>query len=169
MFTGIVTCMARLRAATAEGTNLQLVFESPISKQLHINQSVAHNGTCLSITTQDKYTHTVIAIAQTIQTTNLGNLQIDELVNLELALSPTDKLEGHYVQGHVDTVLPCIERLEKSGSWRFTFALPASSAAQVVEKGPVCLNGVSLTAHDVQQDKFSVSVIPYTYHHTNFF
>ena len=168
MFTGIITSVAKLRSTTVEDANLRLVFASSISQHLHTNQSVAHNGACLSILENDKHTHTVIAVAQTLQTTNLSHLKVNELVNLELSLRATDKLEGHYVQGHIDTLLPCLERLEREGSWQFTFGLSANTATQVVEKGSICLNGVSLTAYNVEREKFSVSVIPYTYRHTNF-
>lgn len=160
--------MAQLLRKTPQEDNLHLTFKSPIAHRLQKNQSLAHNGVCLSTHTQTTDTHSVIAIAQTLQTTNISNLKIGDYVNIEPALPATGRWEGHYVQGHVDTILACLARTEQKGSWRFTFELPPKNKAQVIEKGAICLNGVSLTVHDLRKDRFSVSIIPYTYEHTTF-
>ena len=168
MFTGIIHCVAQLIEQRSENKNLHLSFRSPLSSELHINQSVSHNGTCLSVTAQRFDTHCVIAVDQTLGTTNLGNLQTGDLVNLELARPMDQRLEGHYVQGHVDRLLRCLSYKERSGSWTFIFDLPVKYRPYLIEKGSICINGISLTAHDVHKDRFSVSIIPYTYEQTNF-
>ena len=168
MFTGIVTSTAPLVRKVTDGSHLRLSFESTISEHLHINQSIAHNGTCLSVETQEKDTYSVIVIAETLRNTNFSRLEVGEFVNIERAMLASERFEGHYVQGHVDTCVTCLEAKKISENRAFVFDLPPKYRAFVVEKGSICLNGVSLTAHNVTDRTFSVSLTPYTYSKTTF-
>ena len=168
MFTGIIEDLGVVVAITKKGTNLDFKIESKISKDLKIDQSLAHNGVCLTVVHQDEHTHTVTAIKETLERSNRGQLQIGALDNLERAMSPNARLDGHLVQGHVDTVTHCLAVKEENGSWFYTFANQKQSDALLVDKGSVCINGVSLTVVDPDEKKFSVAIIPYTYEHTTF-
>jgi riboflavin synthase len=168
MFTGIIEDLGVVVAITKTGTNLDFKIESKISKDLKIDQSLAHNGVCLTVVHQDEHTHTVTAIKETLERSNLGKLQIGALVNLERAMSANARLDGHLVQGHVDTVTHCLAVKEENGSWLYTFANQKQSDALLVDKGSVCINGVSLTVVNPDEKKFSVAIIPYTYEHTTF-
>jgi len=167
MFTGIIEEMGRIREVREEGTNRRFTIEAPLSPTLKVDQSVAHNGVCLTVESVEGGSHTVTAVAETLSKTELGRWQPGGLVNLERSLVPGDRLDGHFVQGHVDATGTCTEIIEKGGSHEFTFSFPPSFAALVIEKGSICVNGISLTAFDVRQDRFRVAVIPYTFRHTN--
>ena len=168
MFTGIIETTATIAAVAHEGTNYHFTINSNITNQLKIDQSVAHNGVCLTVVKIEGDNYTVTAVAETINKTSLGDWQQGDVVNLERALKAGDRLDGHFVQGHVDTTGTCIEKQTLDGSWLFRFRFPALFAALIIEKGSICINGVSLTIFNIGRDEFTVTIIPYTYEHTNF-
>lgn len=168
MFTGIIEATGKVIGLEKEGTNLNISVSSPIGNELKIDQSVAHNGVCLTVTAINDNVHIVTAVAETLAKTNLGDWQEGDLVNLERCLRFEGRLDGHFVQGHVDTIATCIKKVAQDGSWLFRFKFPKEHAALIIEKGSVCINGVSLTCFDIGIDEFTVTIIPYTYEHTNF-
>ena len=168
MFTGIIEAMAIVSAVEQEGSNMHFIIESPIARELKIDQSVAHNGVCLTVVERGENRYAVTAISETLAKTNLGQLKTGNLVNLERALIAGSRLDGHFVQGHVDTTGVCTARMELNGSWLFRFRFPKEFGALVIEKGSICINGVSLTVFDIGVDECSVAIIPYTFGHTNF-
>ena len=170
MFNGIIECKAILCRKTTEGDNLHLEFESPLSSSLRVDESVAHHGVCMTITSVEKkkHRHKVVAVAQTLENTNLCHLAVGEAVNMERALIWGERMNGHFVQGHVDGVLRCLEITEKNGSWVLHMELLPPYRPFLIEKGSVCLNGVSLTAYGVQKEGFKVSIIPHTFQKTTF-
>ncbi len=217
MFTGIIETLGIVRAMERDRSNVHFTIESPISGELKIDQSVSHNGVCLTVTevrssefeslkleapiseqenpssgtvsqtlnfklqtsnsprtsnfklqTSNSIVHRVTAVEETLRRTNLGSWAVGTLVNLERCLPMGGRLDGHMVQGHVDTVAECVEVLETGGSWRFTFRYAPTPEHLLVDKGSVCLNGVSLTVVEPVGDLFSVAIIPYTWEHTNF-
>ncbi len=167
MFTGIIESKGIVKAVISNGSNRIFWVESPISTQFKIDQSVSHSGVCLTVEEIIGNTHRVTAIDETLQKTNLFQWKQGTTINLERCLQLNDRLDGHIVQGHVDTPGTCIKRKEKDGSWEFEFEFPKKFAELVIEKGSVCVNGVSLTAFDVKKRSFQVAVIPYTFEHTN--
>jgi riboflavin synthase len=167
MFTGIIETTGRIGDIISNGTNKTFWVTSPLSQELTIDQSVCHNGVCLTVEEVQGNRHRVTAIAETLQKSNLGQWQSGDLVNIERCLPMNGRLDGHIVQGHVDTTGICIERTALDGSWEFRFRFPAHFAALVIEKGSISLNGISLTIFNVTRDEFSVAVIPYTFEHTN--
>ena len=168
MFTGIIEQTATISHIEKVGSNLHITIESAITPELKIDQSVAHNGICLTVVGISDAQYTVTAVAETISKTTIGHWQTGQRINLERALKAGDRLDGHFVQGHVDATAVCIDRKELDGSWLFRFRFPAAFAALIIEKGSVCIDGVSLTAFNVGFDEFTVTIIPYTYTHTNF-
>jgi len=168
MFTGIIETQASVAAIAHEGSNVHFTINSDITKELKVDQSVAHNGVCLTVTdiSGDKYK--VTAVAETMNKTNLGTWKVGDMLNIERALRAGDRLDGHFVQGHVDATATCIEKQTLDGSWLFRFRIPRKFAALIIEKGSVCINGVSLTLFNIGLDEFTVTIIPYTYTHTNF-
>ena len=169
MFTGIIETLGEVLAVTAEGTNLHFTIKSSLSTELKIDQSVAHNGVCLTVVALSDESHTVTAIAETLQKTNLKELKSGHKVNLERCMPINGRLDGHIVQGHVDQTAVCIKREELAGSWEYRFKYDAAQGNITVEKGSVCVNGISLTVVNSQADEFSVFIIPYTYEHTNLY
>ncbi len=170
MFSGIVEAVARVENITTPGGSMHLTLSCPFTNELHIDQSIAHNGVCLTVVDIEGQNYTVTAIAETLSKTNLGEFKIGDEVNLERSMRPDKLLDGHIVQGHVDTTARCISVKETDGSWYFTFKYaPQDKGGYVtVEKGSVTVNGVSLTVCDSKIDEFSVAIIPYTFEHTNF-
>jgi riboflavin synthase len=168
MFTGIVEALAEIREVVAEGSNLHYRIQSTITHELKIDQSVAHNGVCLTVVALENDVYTVTAVDETLKKTTLGDWQAGKKLNLERSLRVGDRLDGHFVQGHVDAVAECIEVREAGGSWIFRFRFPESFAPLLVEKGSVCIDGVSLTVFAVGRDEFTVTIIPYTFEHTGF-
>ena len=169
MFTGIVESLGTIAAIRKEGSNVHFTVNSPISYELKIDQSVAHDGVCLTVVALDDHSHTVTAVAETLQKTNLAGWQEGRTLNLERAMKLGDRLDGHIVQGHVDdATVECTSREEVDGSHLFTFEFPERFAALIIEKGSICINGTSLTAFNVGRTTFSVTIIPYTIEHTNF-
>lgn len=167
MFTGIIETIGIVKEVTANGSNKIFWIESKISPQLKTDQSVSHSGVCLTIEEIKENSHRITAIDETLQKTSLHNWQAGTLINLERSLQLNDRLDGHIVQGHVDATGICIKKKEKDGSWEFEFEFQKKFAELVIEKGSVCINGISLTAFDVKKKSFSVAVIPYTFEHTN--
>lgn len=168
MFTGIIESMGQLEALRAEGTNLHLTFSSAFTDELKIDQSLAHNGVCLTVIAIDGENYTVTAIDETLKRSNLGHLKVGNQVNLERCMAANGRFDGHIVQGHVDTMGTCQSVQEKDGSWEFKIQYPKNPNHITVEKGSITINGVSLTVVDSEDDWFSVAIIPYTYEHTSF-
>jgi len=168
MFTGIIEAFGRVTALENEGGNLHVQIESELAQELKVDQSVAHNGVCLTVVKCDAINYTVTAIEETLKKTNLGALQIGSLVNLERAMKLGARLDGHMVQGHIDQTAQCIAIQTENGSWVFTFAYDKNSEHITIEKGSITINGVSLTVVNSKTNQFSVAIIPYTYEHTNF-
>jgi riboflavin synthase len=167
MFTGIVETTGIVKAVISKGSNRSFWIESSISDQLKIDQSVSHSGVCLTVEEIKNGQHRVTAIDETLQKTNLGDWKEGTLVNIERCLQLGDRLDGHIVQGHVDGTGTCIKRTDKEGSWEFEFGFPKKFAALIIEKGSICVNGISLTAYKIRKKGFRVAVIPYTFDHTN--
>lgn len=170
MFTGIVETLGTVFSLKKENSNLHLTISSSISAELKIDQSVTHNGVCLTVVGVDPAakTHTVTAIQETLAKTNLGFLKPGDVVNLERCVKVGDRLDGHIVQGHVDTTAACKNVEDQHGSWHFTFEYARDPKNITVEKGSVCVNGISLTVVNSWENTFSVAIIPYTFEHTNF-
>ena len=173
MFSGIVETTGTVVAATREQGNLQLTLRCPFTDELRIDQSVAHNGVCLTVVAIDGDTYQVTAIQETLERSNLGLLKPGDLVNLERSMRLDGRLDGHIVQGHVDTTAVCTEVTEADGSHYFKFEYEVSpeliaKGYMTVEKGSVSVNGVSLTVCDSERNSFRVAIIPYTLEHTNF-
>jgi riboflavin synthase len=167
MFTGIIETTGKVKDIIVKGTNRSFWIESPLSGELKIDQSVAHNGVCLTVDDLQTGMHRVTAIDETLQKTHLGGWKQGTKINLERCLLMGGRLDGHMVQGHVDTVGQCLRVEDKDGSWLFTFQFPEAFAHLMIEKGSICLNGISLTAFEVGRNTFSVAIIPYTWEHTN--
>ncbi|TKB99403.1 riboflavin synthase [Pedobacter cryotolerans] len=167
MFTGIIETLGEIQDIVKEGTNVHLTVKSTICAELKIDQSVAHNGVCLTVVALNENSHTVTAIEETLNKTSLGNLKIGSKVNLERCMQMNARLDGHIVQGHVDQTAKCILVNELDGSWEYRFKYNAILGNVTVEKGSICVNGISLTVVNSQHDEFSVFIIPYTYEHTN--
>lgn len=168
MFTGIIETLGKVTNLVTEKDNLHITIESEITHELKIDQSVAHNGVCLTVVAIDNNQYTVTAIKETLDKTNIGNLIIDSTVNLERAMKLGERLDGHIVQGHVDQTATCIDVKETEGSWLFTFEYDPKLNNVTIEKGSITVNGVSLTVVNSQKNSFSVAIIPYTFAHTNF-
>ena len=168
MFTGIVEAMGSLVKTEAKGTNVEFWFTCPFTQELKVDQSLAHNGVCLTVEEIQGEQYRVTAIDETLQKTNLGDLKIDQKVNLERCMAANARFDGHIVQGHVDLTGICTEITDQNGSWEYRFSYPKSSGHVTVEKGSICVNGTSLTVVDSQDDSFTVCIIPYTYEHTVF-
>ena len=168
MFTGIIETLGKVTHLVTEKDNLHITIESKITHELKIDQSVAHNGVCLTVVAIDNNQYTVTAIKETLDKTNIGNLIVDSTVNLERAMKLGERLDGHIVQGHVDQTATCIDVKETEGSWLFTFEYDPKLNNVTIEKGSITVNGVSLTVVNSQKNSFSVAIIPYTFEHTNF-
>ena len=173
MFTGIIEALGEVVSVKEEGTNRDLYIRAAMASELRVDQSLAHNGVCLTVVGIELPvdgsvgTYRVTAVQETLQRTNLGALKPGDVVNLERCLRVGDRLDGHMVQGHVDTVTECLRVEELAGSWTFTFRTP-SPAELLVQKGSVCINGVSLTIASLTDAELTVAIIPYTYAHTTF-
>tara|TARA_Y100001935_G_C17246156_1_gene478431 strand:+ start:551 stop:1150 length:600 start_codon:yes stop_codon:yes gene_type:complete len=168
MFTGIVEEIGEVIDVIKEDHNAHFVIKSVISSELKIDQSISHNGVCLTVVEQQEDWHKVTAISETLGITNLNSLKKGDLVNLERCLKVGDRLDGHMVQGHVDSIAKCIKVTEESGSWRYLFEGNSEVEQLVVHKGSICINGVSLTVTKTMNQEIEVAIIPYTYEHTNF-
>ncbi len=167
MFTGIIEALGKITQLRSEQGNLHITVASNISNELKIDQSVAHNGVCLTVVALEDGEHTVTAIEETLNKTSLGQLQEGDLLNLERCMQMNARLDGHIVQGHVDQTAVCTRFTELEGSWEYTFEYDAGTGNVTVEKGSICINGISLTVVNSGANHFSVAIIPYTYEHTN--
>jgi len=168
MFTGIIESKGTIVKATPEGSNVHFTIASDISEALKVDQSVAHNGVCLTVVELSEGAHTVTAVEETLKRSSLGHWGAGSAVNLERAMKVDARLDGHLVQGHVDATGTCVEIDKRDGSWYFRFRYEPGEERLLVDKGSVCINGVSLTVVEPKGDEFSVAIIPYTYEHTNF-
>ena len=168
MFTGIIETLGEIKEITKDQGNIQLTITSSIADELKIDQSVSHNGICLTVINKDKYQYTVTAIGETINKTTISFWHVADIVNLERAMKLGDRLDGHIVQGHVDQTGNCIAIQETNGSWIHTFEYDDTFKNLTIEKGSITVNGVSLTVVDSKKNQFSVAIIPYTYENTNF-
>jgi len=168
MFTGIIETLGEIRELKREGSNLHITISSDLTQELKIDQSVAHNGVCLTVVAIDDGQYTVTAVEETLIKSNLNDLKTGDRVNLERAMILGTRLDGHIVQGHVDTTANCVKIEQKDGSWYFTFSYQPKKDHVTIEKGSITVDGVSLTVVDSGKDSFSVAIIPYTYEHTRF-
>lgn len=167
MFTGIIETVGTVESVTRDGSGAIFWISSSLSDSFKPDQSVSHNGACLTVEQVRSGQHRVTAISETLDKTDLGAWQTGDLVNLERCLTLNGRLDGHLVQGHVDTTATCLSVTDRLGSWEYSFQFPARFATLIIEKGSICLNGISLTAFNVTETTFSVAIIPYTYEHTN--
>ncbi len=168
MFTGIIETIGTVIGLEHELDNLHITISSAIASELKIDQSVAHNGVCLTVVSIEDNTYTVTAIKETLNKTTIGLLKIKDLVNIERAMKLGDRLDGHIVQGHVDQIAICTKVSETAGSWSYNFEYDSALKNITIEKGSITINGVSLTVVNSKKNTFSVAIIPYTYQHTNF-
>lgn len=168
MFTGIIESLGNIEQLVKDGGNLHISVNSELTPELKIDQSIAHNGVCLTVVSIKEHIYTVTAIEETLQKTSLGELKVGDNVNLERAMILGSRLDGHIVQGHVDQTGKCIEIAEKDGSWFFTFEYSSLMNNVTIEKGSITVDGVSLTVVNSNNNSFSVAIIPYTYEHTRF-
>ena len=166
MFTGIIECLATVKKIEKERSNLNISLESSISKELKIDQSICHNGVCLTVVGVEDDIYTVTVIEESLNRSNLGKIIPGDIINIERSMSVNSRFDGHIVQGHVDEVAICSEVQETNGSWKYVFKHNKKNIT--VEKGSITINGVSLTVVDSTSDSFSVAIIPYTYENTNF-
>jgi riboflavin synthase len=167
MFTGIIENTGILKDIHIDGSNRTFFIEAAISAQLSVDQSVSHDGVCLTVENTHHSIHQVTAIEETLKKTTLKNWEIGKIINLERCIQLSRLMDGHIVQGHVDGLAICSDRIIKEGSWEFQFSFDRNFAALIIEKGSVCINGISLTAFNVSENYFTVAIIPYTLAHTN--
>jgi riboflavin synthase len=168
VFTGIIEQLGKVTQIQQEGTNKHFTITAPFTAELKIDQSIAHNGVCLTVVDIQGNDYTVTAIDETLQKTNLNNLAAGDVVNLERCMPANGRFDGHIVQGHVDGTATCLSVTDEQGSWVFTFKLAQpENARYIVNKGSICINGISLTVVNCVDDTFSVAIIPYTFEHTN--
>ncbi|HXB91707.1 MAG TPA: riboflavin synthase [Puia sp.] len=167
MFTGIIETLGKISAIEPKGTNKTFWIASPLSGELTIDQSLSHDGVCLTVEEIRDNHHRVTAIGETLEKSTLGQWQTGQLINLEQCLRMNGRLDGHIVQGHVDTTATCTHRRDLDGSWEFRLTFPKKFSHLVIEKGSIGLNGISLTVFNVKKTKFDIAVIPYTFEHTN--
>ncbi|POS02683.1 riboflavin synthase [Flavobacterium croceum] len=168
MFTGIIETLGLIKSIEKQADNITFGVQSDLATLLKIDQSVAHNGICLTVTNILENTYWVTAIKETVDKTNIGAWQLDDTINLERAMKLGDRLDGHIVQGHVDQTAVCTHIEDENGSWRYTFEYDAALHNITIEKGSITVNGVSLTVVNSEKNTFSVAIIPYTFEHTNF-
>ena len=168
MFTGIIETLGKVVGIEAEGSNIHLGIETPLANELKIDQSVAHNGVCLTVVEKSPQQYTVTAIAETLEKTSLNHFKVGQLINLERAMILGSRLDGHIVQGHVDQVGHCTAVEFNEGSWGYSFEYAPEQNNITIEKGSITVNGVSLTVVNSGKNTFSVAIIPYTFEHTNF-
>mgnify|MGYP001448126695 FL=1 len=168
MFTGIIEGFGKIIKLKSDRENLQMTLESSLTKELKVDQSLAHNGVCLTVVDIKENHYLVTAVQETLQKSNLGKLKLGDFINLERAMKMNGRLDGHIVQGHVDQIGKCTRIENKGGSWMFEFEYDSDQGNITIEKGSITINGVSLTVVNSEINTFSVAIIPYTYNHTNF-
>ncbi len=168
MFTGIIESLGKITDVKLDRGNIDFTIESDIGKELKVDQSVSHNGVCLTVIETNNNTHTVTAVKETLDKSSLKNFLVNDLINLERAMKLGERLDGHLVQGHVDGVAKCIGVSVNDGSWIYEFEFDICNEMFLIEKGSICINGVSLTVFDITENTFKVTIIPYTYENTSF-
>ena len=168
MFTGIIESLGKITNVNVDRGNIDFTIESDISRELKVDQSISHNGVCLTVTELSDNCHTVTAVKETLDKSSLKNFAVNDLVNLERAMKLGERLDGHLVQGHVDGVAKCTDVSVNDGSWIYKFEFNVANEMLLIEKGSVCINGVSLTVFDIEKNTFKVTIIPYTYENTSF-
>ena len=168
MFTGIIESLGKITNVNVDRGNIDFTIESDISRELKVDQSISHNGVCLTVTELSDNSHTVTAVKETLDKSSLKNFAVNDLVNLERAMKLGERLDGHLVQGHVDGVAKCTDVSVNDGSWIYKFEFNVANEMLLIEKGSVCINGVSLTVFDIEKNTFKVTIIPYTYENTSF-
>ena len=168
MFTGIIESLGKVTNVKVDRGNIDFTIESEISNELKIDQSVSHNGVCLTVTETRENTHTVTAVKETLEKSSLKSFSVNDLINLERAMKLGERLDGHLVQGHVDGVAKCIAVSINDGSWIYKFEFDIKNEMLLIEKGSICINGVSLTVFDIAKNTFKVTIIPYTHENTSF-
>ena len=168
MFTGIIESLGKITEIKVDRGNIDFTIESDLGKELKVDQSVSHNGVCLTVTEINNNTHTVTAVKETLDKSSLKNFSVNDLINLERAMKLGERLDGHLVQGHVDGVAECLDVSVNDGSWIYKFEFDISNEMLLIEKGSICINGVSLTVFDIVENTFKVTIIPYTYENTSF-
>lgn len=167
MFTGIIECTGKVDDISTNGLNRSFWISSPISNTLKVDQSVSHNGVCLTVEKVNEHRHLVTAIEETLIKTNLSKIKANDVINLERCMQLNGRIDGHLVQGHVDCTAVCKNIIDRDGSYNYRFEIPARFASLIIEKGSIALNGISLTIFDISEKAFSVSIIPYTFDNTN--
>lgn len=168
MFTGIIESLGKITDVSVDRGNIDFTIKSDISKELKVDQSVSHNGVCLTVTETRNNTHKVTAVKETLDRSSLKNSLIGDLINLERAMKLGERLDGHLVQGHVDGIAKCLEVSVNDGSWIYKFEFDITYEMLLIEKGSICINGVSLTVFDIDKNTFKVTIIPYTFENTSF-
>lgn len=169
MFTGIIETLGTVKKISTDRSNKTFWIKSDLSSHLKIDESLSHNGVCLTVEEVQGDLYRVTTILETLDKTNAGQWKVEDVINLERSLQMNGRLDGHIVQGHADGTGICIEKKNMKGSFEFTFSFDVKQASLIIEKGSVCVNGVSLTAFDLTQNTFTVAIIPYTFNHTNFY
>lgn len=168
MFTGIIESVAVVEKVDKKGKNIELKLSSNLSSKLRVDESLSHNGVCLTVTSCDENFYCVTIVDESLKKSNFSNIKVGSEVNLERSLVINGRLDGHIVQGHVDDIGMCIKKVDQENSWLYTFEFSEKYSNLIIEKGSICVNGVSLTCFDVSDNKFTVAIIPHTYENTNF-
>ena len=168
MFTGIIESVAVVEKVEKKGKNIELKLSSNLSSKLRVDESLSHNGVCLTVTSCDENFYCVTIIDESLKKSTFSNIKVGSEVNLERSLVINGRLDGHIVQGHVDDIGMCIKKVDQENSWLYTFEFSEKYSNLIIEKGSICVNGVSLTCFDVSDNKFTVAIIPHTYENTNF-
>jgi len=168
MFTGIIESIAVVEKVEKKGKNIELKLSSNLSSKLRVDESLSHNGVCLTVTSCDENFYCVTIVDESLKKSNFSNIKVGSEVNLERSLVINGRLDGHIVQGHVDDIGQCIKKVDQENSWLYTFEFSEKYSNLIIEKGSICVNGVSLTCFDVSDNKFTVAIIPHTYENTNF-
>tara|TARA_B100001741_G_scaffold94297_1_gene77392 strand:+ start:24 stop:608 length:585 start_codon:yes stop_codon:yes gene_type:complete len=168
MFTGIIESIAVVEKIDKKGKNIELKLSSSLSSKLRVDESLSHNGVCLTVTSCDENFYFVTIVDESLKKSNFSNIKVGSEVNLERSLVINGRLDGHIVQGHVDDIGMCIKKVDQENSWLYTFEFSEKYSNLIIEKGSICVNGVSLTCFDVSDNKFTVAIIPHTYENTNF-
>ena len=168
MFTGIIESTGKIEKIDREGKNIKLTLSSNLSSELRVDESLSHNGVCLTVTDCNKNFYSVTIIDESLKKTNFSSVKVGSQINLERSLKIDGRLDGHIVQGHVDDIAKCIKKIDQENSWLFTFEFSEKFSDLIIEKGSICINGVSLTCFDASKNNFTVAIIPHTYDNTNF-
>ena len=168
MFTGIIESTGKIEKIDREGKNIKLTLSSNLSSELRVDESLSHNGVCLTVTDCNKNFYSVTIIDESLKKTNFSSVKVGSQINLERSLKIDGRLDGHIVQGHVDDIAKCIKKIDQKNSWLFTFEFSEKFSDLIIEKGSICINGVSLTCFDTSKNNFTVAIIPHTYDNTNF-